>query len=103
MGNVILFGKLKKNRKEFNQNKKKSKMATQKATKGCPKVLNPLREDSSIDIDYAEMKPEEKIEYWKNIEKEKEDRFRCKYSDVLVAVPVNASEKMQYFASVGRV
>lgn len=77
MGNVILFGKLKKNMKEFNQNKKKSKIATEKATKGCPKVLDSLREGSSIDINYADMEPDEKIEYWKNIEKEEEERFQC--------------------------
>lgn len=100
MGNVILFGKFKKNRKEFNPNKKKSKMATQKATKGCPKVLNSLNEGCSIDIDYTDMEPDEKIEYWKSIEKEEEERFRCKYSDVLVAVPVNVGARMQYFASV---
>ena len=100
MGNVILFGKLKKNMKEFNQNKKKSKIATEKATKGCPKVLDSLREGSSIDINYADMEPDEKIEYWKNIEKEEEERFQCKYSDVLAAMPVSAGEKMQYFAKV---
>lgn len=63
-------------------------------------MLDSLKEDSSIDIDYAEMEPDEKIEYWKSIEKEEEERFRCKYSDVLAAVPISASEKMQYFAKV---
>ena len=100
MGNVILFGKLKKNMKEFNQNKKKSKIATEKATKGCPKVLDSLREGSSIDINYADMEPDEKIEYWKNIEKEEEERFKEKYKDVLAAVPVTAGEKIQYFANI---
>ena len=100
MGNVILFGKLKKNMKEFNQNKKKSKIATEKATKGCPKVLDSLREGSSIDINYADMEPDEKIEYWKNIEKEEEERFKEKYKDVLAAVPCSDGEKMQYFSNI---
>ena len=101
MGNVISFQKAKKKKeKKFNQNKKKSKTVTEKSTTGYPVVLNPLKEDSSINMDYAEMKPEDKIEYWKNIEKEEEERFRAKYRDVLTAVPVSAGEKMQYFAKV---
>ena len=86
--------------KEFNQNKKKSKIATEKATKGCPKVLDSLREGSSIDINYADMEPDEKIEYWKNIEKEEEERFKEKYKDVLAAVPCSDGEKMQYFSNI---
>lgn len=100
MGDVIPFEKLKKKENEFNPNKKNSKIITEKATTECPKVLDSLKEGSSIDIDYAEMKPDEKIEYWKSIEKEEEERFREKYKDVLTAVPVSASEKMQYFAKV---
>ena len=46
------------------------------------------------------MEPEEKIEYWKNIEKEEEERFKAKYSNVLVAVPVSDGEKMQYFSNI---
>ena len=101
MGNVISFQKAKKKKeKKFNQNKKKSKTVTEKSTTGYPVVLNPLKEDSSINMDYAEMKPEDKIEYWKNIEKEEEERFKEKYKDVLAAVPVNAGARMQYFAKV---
>lgn len=99
MGNLISFEKRKKRKEKFNQNKKKSKISTEKATTECPKVLDSLKEDSSIDIDYAEMKPDEKIEYWKSIEKEEEERFRCKYSDVLAIVPINVGARMQYFAS----
>lgn len=75
-------------------------MATEKATKGCPKVLDSLKEGNRTDVDYADMEPEQQLEYWKKIEKEEEERFRCKYSDVLAAVPVSAGEKMQYFAKV---
>ncbi len=101
MGNVISFQKAKKKKeKKFNQNKKKSKTVTEKSTTGYPVVLNPLKEDSSINMDYAEMKPEDKIEYWKNIEKEEEERFKEKYKDVLAAVPFSDGEKMQYFAIV---
>lgn len=101
MGNVISFQKAKKKKeKKFNQNKKKSKTVTEKSTTGYPVVLNPLKEDSSINMDYAEMKPQDKIEYWKNIEKEEEERFKEKYKDVLAAVPVNAGARMQYFAKV---
>lgn len=100
MGNLITFEKRKKRKEEFNQNKKKSKIATEKATKGCPKVLDSLKEGSSIDIDYADMEPEQKIEFWKNMKNEKEERFREKYKDVLAAVPVSAGERMQYFSNV---
>ncbi len=79
MGNVISLKKAKKKKEEkFNQSKKKTQTATEKATKEYPVVLNPLKDGSSIDVDYAEMKPEDKIEYWKKIEKEEEERFRCK-------------------------
>ena len=100
MGNVIPFEKRKKRKKKFNQNKKKSKTVTEKSTTEYPSVLDPLKDGSSIDVDYADMEPKDKIEYWKNIEKEEEERFREKYKDVLTAVPVSASEKMQYFAKV---
>ena len=101
MGNVISFQKAKKKKeKKFNQNKKKSKTVTEKSTTGYPVVLNPLKEDSSINMDYAEMKPEDKIEYWKNIEKEEEERFKEKYKDVLAAVPCSDGEKMQYFSNI---
>ena len=101
MGNVISLKKAKKKKEEkFNQSKKKTQTATEKAAKEYPVVLNPLKDGSSIDVDYAEMKPEDKIEYWKKIEKEEEERFRCKYSDVLAAVPVTAGEKIQYFANI---
>lgn len=100
MGNVISFEKRKKRKKEFNQNKKKAQIALEKADTGCQEMLNPRKDGSSTDTDYANMEPEKKIEYWKSIEKEEEERFRCKYSDVLVAVPVNVGARMQYFASV---
>ena len=100
MGNVIPFEKRKKRKKKFNQNKKKSKTVTEKSTTECPTVLNPLNSGSSADTDYADMDPEDKIEYWKNIEKEEEERFREKYKDVLAAVPVSAGEKMQYFSNI---
>ena len=100
MGNVISFEKRKKRKRKFNQNKKKSKTVTEKSTTGYPVVLNPLKEDSSINMDYAEMKPEDKIEYWKNIEKEEEERFKEKYKDVLAAVPCSDGEKMQYFSNI---
>jgi len=93
MGNVISFEKRKKRKKEFNQNKKKSKIVTEKITTECPAVLNSLKEGSRTDVDYADMEPEKKKEYWKNIEKEEEERFQCKYSDVLAAIPVSAGEK----------
>ena len=101
MGNVIPFDE--RNRKRGNKsksNKKKSQIITEKATIECPAVLNPQKNGSRTDVDYAKLEPEQQIEYWKNLEKEEEERFRCKYSDVLAAVPVNTSEKMQYFASV---
>ena len=97
MGNVISFEKRKK---KFNQNKKKSKTVTEKSTTECPTVLNPLNSGSSADTDYANMEPEDKIEYWKNIEKEEEERFKEKYKDVLAAVPCSDGEKMQYFAKI---
>lgn len=100
MKNIIPFKKVKKNKNEFKPNEKKSKTVTEKSTTECPTVLNPLNSGSSADTDYANMEPEEKIEYWKKIEKKEEERFREKYKDVLTAVPVSASEKMQYFAKV---
>lgn len=101
MGDLIPFGKRKQNIKnKSNSNKKKAQVATEKATTECSKVLDSLKEDSSIDIDYADMEPDEKIEYWKNIEKEEEERFREKYKDVLAAVPISAGAKMQYFVVV---
>jgi len=100
MGNVISFEKRKKRKKEFNQNKKKAQIALEKADTGCQEMLNPRKDGSSTDTDYANMEPEKKIEYWKSIEKEEEERFQCKYSDVLAAIPVSAGEKMQYFAKV---
>lgn len=100
MGNVIPFEKIKKGENEFNPNKKKASMTTKKATAGCPTVLNPLKGGNSIDVDYANMKPEEQIEFWKNMEEEMEERFRIKYKDILSTVPVSADEKMQYFAGI---
>ena len=100
MKNIIPFKKVKKNKNEFKPNEKKSKTVTEKSTTECPTVLNPLNSGSSADTDYANMEPEEKIEYWKKIEKKEEERFRCKYSDVLAAVPVTAGARMQYFAKV---
>ena len=100
MGNVISFEKRKKRKKKFNQNKKKSKTVTEKSTTECPTVLNPLNSGSSADTDYANMAPEDKIEYWKNIENELEEKFRNKYSDVLAAGTVSSGAKMQYFADV---
>ena len=90
MGNVITFENGKRKKKTFNTNKKKSKMATEKATS----------EGSSTDVDYAKLEPEQQIEYWKNLEKEEEERFKEKYKNVLAAVPGSAGEKMQYFAIV---
>ncbi len=100
MGNVISFEKRKKRKRKFNQNKKKSKTVTEKSTTEYPAVLDPLKDGSIADVDYADMEPEEKIEYWKNIEKEEEERFKAKYSNVLVAVPVSDGEKMQYFSNI---
>lgn len=100
MGNVISFEKRKKRKKEFNQNKKKAQIALEKAGTGCPEMLNPLKEGSSVNTDYIEMEPDEQIEYWKKIEKEEEERFREKYKDVLAAMPVSAGERMQYFSNV---
>lgn len=100
MGNVIPFEKRKKRKKKFNQNKKKSKTVTEKSTKECPAVLKPQKNGSKTDVDYADMEPEEKIEYWEKIEKEEEEGFREKYNDVLATVPVSAGEKMQYFAKI---
>ncbi len=90
MGNVITFENGKRKKKTFNPNKEKSKMATEKATS----------EGSSTDVDYAKLEPEQQIEYWKNLEKEEEERFKEKYKNVLAAVPGSAGEKMQYFAIV---
>lgn len=101
MGNVISFQKAKKKKEEnFNQGKKNTQTATEKATKECPAVLKPQKNGSSINMDYADMEPEEKIEYWKKIEKEEEEGFREKYKDVLAAMPSSAGAKMQYFATV---
>lgn len=100
MGNVISFEKRKKRKKEFNQNKKKAQIALEKAGTGCPEMLNPLKEGSSVNTDYIEMEPDEQIEYWKKIEKEEEERFSEKYKDVLAAMPVSAGERMQYFSNV---
>ena len=100
MGNVIPFEKRKKRKKKFNQNKKKSKTVTEKSTTECPTVLNPLNSGSSADTDYANMEPEDKIEYWKNIEKEEEERPKEKYKDVLATVPGSAGEKMQHFSNI---
>lgn len=88
MGDVIPFERLKKKENEFNPNKKNSRIITKKATKECPKVLDSLKEGSRTDVDYADMEPEKKIEYWKSIEKEEEERFREKYKDVLAAVGI---------------
>lgn len=90
MGNVITFENGKRKKKTFNPNKEKSKMTTEKATS----------EGSSTDVDYAKLEPEQQIEYWKNLEKEEEERFKEKYKNVLAAVPGSAGEKMQYFAIV---
>lgn len=100
MGELIPFEKLKKKENEFNPNKKNSKIITEKATTECPKVLDSLNEGSRTDIDYTEIEPDEKIEYWKNIENELEEKFRNKYSDVLAAGTVSSGAKMQYFADV---
>ena len=90
MGNVISFEKEKRKKKTFNPNKEKSKMAAEKAT--C--------ESNRIDVDYAKMEPEQQAEFWKNMEKEEEEKFRIKYKDVLSAVPVSPGAKMQYFANI---
>lgn len=101
MGNVILFGKRKQNIKnKSNSNKEKAQVATKKATIECPLMLHPLNDVSNADTYYANMKPEEKIEYWKKIEKEEKERFKEKYKDVLAAVPNSVGERMQYFAKV---
>ncbi len=102
MGNVISFQKARKKKEEnFNQSKKNTQTATEKATKEYPAVLDPLKDGSSADTDYANMEPEEKIEYWKKIEKEEEEEgFREKYKDFLAAMPVSAGARMQYFAKI---
>lgn len=100
MGNVISFEKRKKRKKKFNQNKKKSKTVTEKSTTEYPAVLKPQKNGSRIDVDYAELESEQQIEYWKNLEKEEEEKFKTKYNDVLAVVPVTAGAKMQYFATV---
>lgn len=101
MGNVIPFdeGKLKRGNKSTS-NKKKSQIITEKATIECPAVLNPQKNGSRTDVDYAKLKPEQQIEYWKNMKNELEEKFRNKYSDVLTAGPVSSGAKMQYFADV---
>lgn len=99
MKKIIPFEKVKKKKKAFNPNKRKDQMATEKATTKCPAVLNPQKDGSSIDVDYAELEPDGQIEFWKNIEKEEEERFRTKYKDVLAVVPIDAGAKMQYFAA----
>lgn len=99
MGNLISFEKRKKRKEKVNQSKKKAQIVTKKADTGCQEMLNPRKDGSSTDTDYANMEPDEKIEYWKKIEKEEEEKFRCKYSDVLAIVPINAGARMQYFAS----
>lgn len=90
MGNVITFENVKRKKKTFNPNKEESKMVAEKTTS----------EGSSTDVDYAKLEPEQQIEYWKNLEKEEEERFKEKYKNVLAAVPGSAGEKMQYFAIV---
>ena len=99
MGNVIPFdeGKRKRGNKS-KSNKKKSQIMTEKATIECPVLLNPLKDSSSADVDYAELESEQQIEYWKNLEKEEEERFKDKYKDLLAAAPISASERMQYFS-----
>lgn len=101
MGNVIPFdeGKLKRGNKSTS-NKKKSQIITEKVTIECQAVLNPQKNGSRTDVDYAELKPEQQIEYWKNMKNELEEKFRNKYSDVLAAGPVSSGAKMQYFADV---
>lgn len=98
MGKVISFEKAKKKNKDFNSNKKKSKLVAEKTTTNCPAVQNPRKDGSSIDVDYTEMELEQQIDYWKNIEKEEEERFKDKYKDLLAAAPISASERMQYFS-----
>lgn len=101
MRNVISFQKAKKKKEEkFNQSTKKTQTATQKATKEYPTVLNPQKNGSRTDVDYAELESEQQIKYWKNLEKEEEEKFKTKYNDVLAVVPVSAGEKMQYFAKI---
>lgn len=100
MGNLIPFEKRKKRKEKVNQSKKKAQIATEKAGTRCPKVLDSLKEGSSIDVDDADMEPEQQIEFWKNMKNELEEKFRNKYSDVLAAGPVSSGAKMQYFADV---
>ena len=100
MGDVIPFERLKKKENEFNPNKKNSRIITEKATTECPKVLDSLKESSSIDVDDADMETEQQIEFWKNMKNELEEKFRNKYSDVLAAGPISSGAKMQYFADV---
>ena len=83
MGNVITFENGKRKKKTFNPNKEESKMVAEKTTS----------EGSSTDVDYAKLEPEQQIEYWKNLEKEEEERFKEKYKNVLAAVPGSAGEK----------
>ncbi len=101
MGNVISLKKAKKKKEEnFNQSTKKTQTVTEKSTTECPIVLKPQKNGSRTDVDYAELESEQQIEYWKNLEKEEEEKFKTKYNDVLAVVPVTAGAKMQYFATV---
>lgn len=100
MGNLITFEKRKKRKEKVNQSKKKAQIATEKADTRCPKVLDSLKESSSIDVDDEDMELEQQIEFWKNMKNELEEKFRNKYSDVLAAGPVSSGAKMQYFADV---
>ena len=77
MGNIISFEKRKKRKKKFNQNKKKSKTVAEKSTTECPAVLKPQKNGSSINMDYADMEPEDKIEYWKNINVKNRRTCQC--------------------------
>lgn len=101
MGSVIPFENGKKREEGgFNPNKEKSKMAAEKTATECPAVMNPPRECRRTNANYAEMEPEQQAEFWKNMEKEEEEKFRIKYKNVLSAVPVSPGAKMQYFANI---
>ncbi len=100
MGNLIPFEKRKKRKEKVNQSKKKAQIVTEKADTGCQEMLNPRKDGSSIDVDDADIEPEQQIEFWKNMKNELEENFRNKYSDVLAAGPVSSGPKMQYFADV---
>lgn len=89
MGIIISFEKGKRKiENESNSNKKKAQTATEKATTECPTMLDSPKAGSRNDTDYTEMEPEEKIEYWKSIEKEEKERFKEKYKDVLAAAGI---------------